>query len=180
MSRRTAAVAAALSAAVLLTGFGPPPDPDSFTAADLARSVSPLNRNVNPLGRNVQAVAIERTEGPDGVVALSSDILFVFGSAELSERAAAKIREIVTDVPRRAKVFVSGHTDSIGTAAYNKRLSTQRAKAVAAAIQVSRTDLRLDVRGYGETRPIASNGSGGNDNPEGRAKNRRVELRYRA
>lgn len=179
MKARPLALAGVLSAAVLLTGFGPPPDPDSFTADDYARSVSPLTRNVDPLARNVQSVATERTEGVDDVVTLNSDILFVFNSAKLSERAAAKIRELITKVPRKAKVSVSGHTDSIGSSAYNQRLSTQRARAVAAVIAAARGDLKLDVRGYGETRAVASNGSPGSDNPEGRAKNRRVELRYR-
>lgn len=178
-------MAAAVAAVVALTGFGPP-DPDGFTSAELARSVSPLDRRISDLNtrisdlsRNVQKVATERREGRDDLITLNSDILFGFDSTQLSDRAVSKIRSLAAQIPRRATVFVGGHTDSIGGTSYNQRLSTRRAQAVAAAIRAARPDLKLDVRGYGESRPVASNGSPGSDNPDGRAKNRRVELRYR-
>jgi len=67
---------------------------------------------------------------------------------------------------------VAGHTDSVGTDSYNQGLSERRANAVkdyltAQGIKAS----RLTARGYGESRPVASN-----DTDEGRAENRRVEL----
>ncbi len=68
---------------------------------------------------------------------------------------------------------VGGHTDSSGSEAYNQRLSERRAQAVREYL-ISRgipAD-RLTARGYGESRPIADNGT-----ESGRAKNRRVELR---
>lgn len=105
---------------------------------------------------------------------------FKFDSAELTRNA----REILLETVRVLKdspgfrVKVAGHTDSIGSAAYNLRLSKARADSVKAflvrhGIQAS----RLETRGYGETRPIAPNNKpDGSDNPEGRAKNRRVML----
>lgn len=63
-------------------------------------------------------------------------------------------------------------------ASYNKDLSQQRAKAVAAILETARPDLKLDVEGFGKGRPVAPNSQGGEDNPEGRALNRRVEIRY--
>jgi len=67
---------------------------------------------------------------------------------------------------------VSGHTDSTGAKSYNQMLSEKRADAVADYLmgqEIPRS--RLISRGYADTLPIANNGT-----PEGRAKNRRVEL----
>ena len=68
--------------------------------------------------------------------------------------------------------------DGVGGDSANLALSKARAQAVAAAVRRARPDLRLDVRGYGEKEPVEANTRGGKDNPEGRALNRRVELRY--
>ena len=70
-------------------------------------------------------------------------------------------------------VSVEGHTDSRGTDAYNERLSVRRANAVRDYLVRHGIDAsRLSVRGFGESQPVASN-----DTDEGRAQNRRVELR---
>ena len=71
---------------------------------------------------------------------------------------------------------MTGHTDSIGDDASNLTLSQQRAQAVADAISAARSDLRLTVVGKGESDPVEPNEQGGEDNPEGRAKNRRVTV----
>ena len=178
MSARAAA-AAAVAAVLLLTGFGPP-DPGGYTDADLARSISPLQRNVSDLSRNVTDVASRSRDGADELITLKSDILFAFGKAALSDAARAKIAALVAKVPKKARLYVGGHTDSIGSTASNQRLSAARAQAVADVVRATRPDLRLTVEGFGETRPVAPNTSGGKDYPAGRAQNRRVELRYRS
>ena len=68
---------------------------------------------------------------------------------------------------------VGGHTDASGTDAINDPLSMARARSVLAHL-VSRgiDEARLEARGYGSSKPIADNST-----PEGRARNRRVELR---
>ncbi|MEJ2361130.1 MAG: OmpA family protein [Gammaproteobacteria bacterium] len=68
-------------------------------------------------------------------------------------------------------VVVQGHTDSIGTAESNKKLSTARATAVANYLYSLGGGYKLMYVGYGESRPIATN-----DTAEGRATNRRVDL----
>lgn len=179
MRSRTIAVLGAATAVLLFTGFGPP-DPNGFRDADLTKSISPLTLNVDDLTANVTDVADKTRVGGDELVTLKSDILFAFGKATLNEPAQAKIRTLVEDVPKNARLSVGGHTDSIGSTSSNQKLSAARAKAVASVIRTTRSDLKLTVAGYGESRPVAANVSGGKDNPEGRAKNRRVELRYRA
>jgi OOP family OmpA-OmpF porin len=70
------------------------------------------------------------------------------------------------------RISVDGHTDSVGTDAYNERLSERRAQAVVdylAAGGIARD--RMSARGFGESKPVASN-----DTADGRAQNRRVEF----
>ena len=77
------------------------------------------------------------------------------------------------------RVTIEGHTDSIGTAAYNQKLSERRAAAVKRYLVSKGVSAnRLDTVGYGKSRPIAPNKTpNGRDNPQGRAMNRRAELK---
>ena len=71
------------------------------------------------------------------------------------------------------RVMIEGHTDSIGSDSYNRRLSERRAESIKRyLLQHFPIELdRLVVKGYGKSKPIASN-----DTPDGRDKNRRVEI----
>ena len=74
----------------------------------------------------------------------------------------------------RLRLTIAGHTDDQGTAAYNQQLSENRAKATKAYLIDKGCDPdRIETVGYGQTRPVA-----GNATEEGRAKNRRVEIRF--
>jgi len=69
-------------------------------------------------------------------------------------------------------VTVEGHTDSVGSAAYNQKLSERRAQAVKRyLVRQGIESNRISAVGYGKSRPIASN-----DTDEGRAQNRRAEI----
>lgn len=118
-------------------------------------------------------------EGDDStVVTLTSDLLFDFGSAELTPQAERAVAELAEDIPQDVTVDVDGHTDSIGAEDFNQRLSEERAEAVAEVLGDARPDLELVVEGHGESSPVADNQVGGEDNPAGRALNRRVEVTY--
>ncbi len=82
-----------------------------------------------------------------------------------------KLLQLLTDNPT-VRLQINGHTDNVGTPAANKVLSANRAKAVAEYL-VSKgiATQRLTSKGFGETKPIADNGT-----EEGRAKNRRTEF----
>ncbi|WP_407318885.1 OmpA family protein [Isoptericola halotolerans] len=123
---------------------------------------------------------LERTveEADDTVVTLTSDLLFDFGSADLTDRAAEAVAELAERIPQDAAVRVDGHTDAVGSAADNQALSEERARAVGDVLRDARHDLDLEVSGHGETAPVADNTTGGEDNPAGRALNRRVEVTY--
>jgi OmpA-OmpF porin, OOP family len=123
--------------------------------------------------------------GPDGCpVPLTIDLRgvnFDFDKSTLRPDAVEILREAV-DILRRypeLRVEVAGHTDAIGTDAYNQRLSERRARAVYDFLTSNGIGANRLVgpNGYGESRPIAPNTNpDGSDNPEGRARNRRTEL----
>nr|WP_252831800.1 OmpA family protein [Brachyspira pilosicoli] len=69
------------------------------------------------------------------------------------------------------EIIVEGHTDNTGEANYNQALSEKRAKTVADYILPKLEHDKLSYRGFGDKEPIASN-----DNPDGRQKNRRVDI----
>jgi len=77
-------------------------------------------------------------------------------------------------IDRSLKLEISGHTDNTGTAEHNMKLSDGRAHAVVDALvkNYGIEAARLEAKGYGDTKPVASN-----DSEDGRAKNRRVELK---
>ena len=126
-----------------------------------------------------------QTIGPDGCpVPVSIDLKgvnFDFDKATLRPDAVAILNEAI-DILKRypdLKVEVAGHTDSIGSDAYNQKLSERRAKTVYDYLTSNGIDAGRLVGpvGYGESRPIAPNTNpDGSDNPEGRAQNRRTEL----
>lgn len=148
------------------------------SATALSESVVPLSLEVGVIELLTDPLEVETTDGAEQVLTLNSDILFAFDKAVIPDNARAKIGELVAELPQKAKVGVGGHTDSLGTAARNRALSQQRAAAVAAVVTAARPDLVLTVKGFGSADPVAPNSSGGKDDPEARAKNRRVELRY--
>jgi len=99
---------------------------------------------------------------------------FDFNKATLKPAGKKMVDEAVTvmkDKPSM-KVSVEGHTDSIGSDAYNLKLSERRAQAVRDYMVSQGIDAaRISVKGWGKTKPIASNKT-----ETGRAENRRVEI----
>jgi outer membrane protein OmpA-like peptidoglycan-associated protein len=79
----------------------------------------------------------------------------------------------------RARYQVEGHTDAKGTDAYNDRLSQRRARSVRDWLvrEAGVAPTRIGTLGFGERRPVAPNERpDGSDDPEGRQRNRRVEI----
>ena len=102
-------------------------------------------------------------------------VFFDFNKATLKPESNSVLAKaaLLLQQNANAQIEVQGHTDNIGTDAYNMELSSARAQAVATWLQqhgISKS--RLSAKGYGKTQPVAEN-----DTDAGRAKNRRVELR---
>lgn len=127
----------------------------------------------------VEGVTLSET-GTELRIQLAADVLFEFDKADVRPAAESALAEAAAIIRERAagEVRIEGHTDSKGTAVYNQRLSERRAESVRQWLTgrgLSRVTMR--VRGLGATRPVAPNTKpGGADDPEGRARNRRVEV----
>ena len=139
-----------------------------------------LDKNQAALDENQRLIDELRRRGADvhgssrGVVVNLPDILFDFNKASLTTEAKSTINEIsqVLGKVKGRTIAVEGHTDSIGSVSYNKRLSDSRAASVArelASDGIPKSQMR--VQGLGEGVPIATNST-----EEGRARNRRVEV----
>lgn len=153
-----------------------------------------------PLGTRVNAVGCSIDKDSDGVINTADycpntypnlkvdrrgcavkkqtltvhNIHFAFDKSQLLPDSVTLLNKMAATLIEQPSlsVTVAGHADSLGDAAYNKRLSAKRAQSVVNHLVsrgVSRT--RLQFVGYGESRPIATNAT-----EEGRAKNRRVEF----
>jgi outer membrane protein OmpA-like peptidoglycan-associated protein len=103
------------------------------------------------------------------------DIYFSFNSDQIREGSEPTLREIFEVLRRHPdwKLSISGHTDNIASDSFNLDLSKRRAAAVKNALATSFgvNGIRLSTAGYGKSHPVDTN-----ETPEGRARNRRVEL----
>jgi outer membrane protein OmpA-like peptidoglycan-associated protein len=116
-----------------------------------------------------------------GVTVFVPNVLFDFDSDELTELGrtrVAAIAQIAARVAPGRRLVAEGHTDGKGTEAYNQDLSERRANRVREALVAGGMAAEtLSSVGYGETRPIASETlPDGSDDPDGRQRNRRVEV----
>lgn len=104
------------------------------------------------------------------------DLLFDFDKSKLKSEAKETLDGIITELkelPDGTEIQFNGHTDNVGEADYNINLSEERAHAVADYINKN-SDLdtfSIEIQGFGDTKPIASN-----EEEEYREKNRRVEI----
>lgn len=151
----------AIVGAALGAGIG------GIAGADLDRQEAELRAN---LGSNARIV----NTGDQLIVTLPQDILFDTGSAALTgalRNDLAALANSMNNFPNTT-VNVIGHTDNVGTAAFNQDLSSRRAQAVSAVLlQNGVASSRIRSIGRGENNPIASN-----LNADGRQLNRRVEI----
>ena len=120
--------------------------------------------------------ALEVTESEHEIlVSLGSEILFDTARFDLKPAATEALDGLLALLARyaAAPVLIEGHTDSVGTPQANQVLSERRAAAVRQwLVDHGVPGARLTTRGRGQTAPVASN-----DTPDGRQKNRRVEIR---
>jgi len=117
---------------------------------------------------------LQTRDSARGLIVNMSDVLFDTGSYTLRAGAReklAKISGIVLAHPG-LNLQVEGHTDSVGSDEFNQQLSERRAGSVRDfLVQQGVTEGAVTSRGFGKTQPVATN-----DTPEGRQRNRRVEL----
>jgi OOP family OmpA-OmpF porin len=107
-------------------------------------------------------------------VTFAADAFFDFDKATLKSEGKAKLDDLVSKMSgvNLEVIIAVGHTDSVGTDAYNQKLSVRRAEAVKNYLTGKGIEKnRVYTEGKGEKQPVADNKT-----REGRAKNRRVEI----
>jgi outer membrane protein OmpA-like peptidoglycan-associated protein len=114
-------------------------------------------------------------EGDNLVLNIPSGITFAYDSADVQPQFQRTLDQVASTLSQYNQTYIDvyGHTDSTGSDGYNQTLSERRATAVADYLSSRGVQTaRIGTRGYGETQPIASN-----DTDQGRAANRRVEVK---
>jgi len=144
-------------------------------AEEMVEKLAPPARGENDLPFRVRGIQATETLQPQVTV----QILFAFGTAEIADAfSRLQLNEagkaLSSDALSGMRIEIAGHTDSIGAEEANLRLSRERARAVKDFLceRHGISPDRLICRGYGESRPVASN-----ETEEGRARNRRVVFR---
>jgi outer membrane protein OmpA-like peptidoglycan-associated protein len=135
---------------------------------------------VDDLGGKVQDLQVKET-GQEIRIELAADVLFDFDKADLRPAAQKTLHQAAGIIQVKAKgaVRIEGHTDSKGNDAYNQKLSERRAASVKAWFidKEGLGNVQFTSQGFGAKKPVASNTKpDGSDDPDGRQKNRRVEI----
>ena len=123
-------------------------------------------------------VTVNRTADNEITLEMPNDITFDFNRAEVKPQFAQTLQTVARNLAdfSSTTVDVVGHTDSVGSDAYNMGLSQRRADAVTRQlVSFGVQPVRIVAVGKGESQPIASNAT-----EAGRAQNRRVEVKVRA
>ncbi|HYS53760.1 MAG TPA: OmpA family protein [Thermoanaerobaculia bacterium] len=148
---------------------------------DLQFKITDLSGNpVSEVAGTVQDLQV-REIGNEVRIDLNADVLFDFDKADILPKAEETLTKAAAIIKERAKgtVQINGHTDSKGDDAYNMKLSERRANAVRDWFRTKGglASFHFNTKGLGETQPVAPNTRpDGSDDPEGRQKNRRVEI----
>jgi outer membrane protein OmpA-like peptidoglycan-associated protein len=147
-------------------------------AADLAAAQQArmdAEKRADDAQAKLAEVAKLKEEARGLVITLSGSVVFASNQASILPAAQSRLNQVseaLLSTDSLRNLVVEGHTDSIGSEAYNMQLSQRRADSVRSYL-ISRgypSDM-IEASGIGEIRPIASN-----SNPEGRSNNRRVEI----
>lgn len=134
-----------------------------------------MDRQEEELRQSTRGTGIDvDRRGDDIVLNMPSGVTFGFDSSDFTNSARTALNDVAQILTQYTdtRVNIAGHTDSTGNADYNQRLSERRAEAVGNYLaQSGVSHNRLNMTGYGQTQPVASNAT-----EEGRAQNRRVEI----
>lgn len=135
-----------------------------------------LDAQAAELRAELVSTGVQVVEGEDSIrLIMPGNITFKTDSADINSSFYSVLNSVakVLNKYSNSTVMVSGHTDSTGSAEYNLNLSRERANSVASYLQGQGVkSSRFEVLGLGSSNPIASN-----DTANGRAQNRRVEIK---
>lgn len=132
-----------------------------------------MDKQAREISDELENAHVERV-GEGIVVIFDSGLLFDFDSYNLRSATQQNLSDLATSLIKYddTELNILGHTDDVGTGSYNKTLSMNRANSVEDYLVAQGIGSgRLNILGYGETDPIASN-----ETDDGRQQNRRVEV----
>lgn len=132
-----------------------------------------MDKQAKELEQNIKGAKVERV-GEGIQVTFNSGLLYDFDSDVVRPEAKANLHELAASLDKYpgSNLLIVGHTDALGSTAYNQALSERRANAAATYLMSQGVaGSRIAARGLGETEPVASN-----DTEAGRQANRRVEV----
>jgi outer membrane protein OmpA-like peptidoglycan-associated protein len=132
-----------------------------------------MDQQAKEIDQNVAGATVERV-GEGIHVTFASGLLYDFNSDVVKPTAQTNLRELAKSLSKypNSNLLIAGHTDSVGTDAYNQQLSERRAAAAAAYLVSQGVDrARIITRGLGEAEPVEPNTT-----EAGRQQNRRVEV----
>ena len=132
-----------------------------------------MDKQAQELAYDLPGATVQRI-GEGIAVTFPEGLLFGFDSDQLGSSARDNLRKLAGSLKQypNTRTLIVGHTDSDGSAQYNRDLSDRRALSAANFITGEGIDrLRISTAGRGETEPIATN-----DSDDGRRQNRRVEI----
>ncbi|MBD3345147.1 MAG: OmpA family protein [Chitinivibrionales bacterium] len=132
-----------------------------------------MDNQADELDEELEKAEVERV-GEGIKVTFDSDVLFDKGSADLDQEAKDNLEEMAEVMQKYedTNILIVGHTDSTGTKEDQKEISEQRAEAVSDYLKLQGiSGVRISTVGMGAADPVATNAT-----PEGRQKNRRVEI----
>jgi outer membrane protein OmpA-like peptidoglycan-associated protein len=158
---------------------GPPPAAQVKTSEGTGKVLDLVFR-VEDLGGKVKNLEVKETD-QEIRIELAADVLFDFDKADILPKAQEALKQAAGIIRDKGKgtVRVEGHTDAKGSDAYNQKLSERRAAAVKAWFieKEGIRNLEFATTGFGAKQPKAPNKkTDGSDDPDGRQKNRRVEV----
>jgi outer membrane protein OmpA-like peptidoglycan-associated protein len=168
--------------AVKATGDGVKPvDTRLVQQTGVQLTNGPVALTNGPVALTNGPVALTMQESPKQVrLFLAADVLFDFDRSTIRTDAAKTLHQVADIIRARSKgvVRVEGYTDSKGNAAYNARLSEQRAVSVKEWLASKEAlNAAMTTAGFGAASPVAPNTKpDGSDDPAGRQRNRRVEI----
>jgi photosystem I P700 chlorophyll a apoprotein A2 len=140
----------------------------------------PLSLAIASAAMGLNQLKVDKTD-KDTVINVPAEVLFEFDKSDLQPNAARLLERIAADLRdhKVRKLRVEGHTDSMGSDAHNQKLSEDRADAVKRWLTENGKlgNVAIAAVGFGKGQPIAPNTTpDGKDDPNGRAKNRRVSI----
>jgi outer membrane protein OmpA-like peptidoglycan-associated protein len=186
ISARGALASATVIVALLGFTMSAPAQPPSGEGRgkvlDLSGRAVDLVSRVEDLTGKTRDVQVKET-ATEVRMELAADVLFDFDKADILPKAQAALKQVAAVIRDKAKgkgaVTIEGHTDAKGSDSYNQRLSKRRAEAVKNWLvnHEGLGNVSFTTRGFGATKPVSPNKKpDGSDDPEGRQKNRRVEI----